>query len=123
MRLAAPLTFAQLSDQRASLSGREVAVRARLTAWVAITEMACPQGQCCNSGRGAVSLDGASTASLRLVLLGVESDPNFACDGDDSGLCCGTEVPSGEVVVRGTLRPIPNSGGEYRIESPTLCQP
>ena len=79
--------------------------------------MACPENVCCNRCNGRVDLvEGRSTFSLD-----ADDTPAFACRGDDSGLCCGTDVPGGTVVARGTLRPIANSGGRYRIESPSLC--
>lgn len=104
-------------DQRFDLAGRTVSIRGRLRANAACTEMACPQGSCCNRCHGSMDLADAA----RSFALGADDAPAFACSGDDSGLCCGTAVPSGDVIVRGVLRPVPNSGGRWRIESPTLC--
>lgn len=121
--VAAPLTFAQVVDQRFQLDGQTVAVRGRLSAGGGCTEMACPAGVCCNHCQGTVALTGTARSSLRQIALGAnERDPAFACRGDDSGMCCGTAVPTGDVVVRGVLRPIAGSGGAWRIEAPTLCQ-
>jgi len=126
LRVARPLTFAEVVDQRLRLAGQQVSVRARLEAGAGCTEVGCGGSQgtraCCNHCQGAVSLTGRADSSMRVIGLGVEGDPAFACRGDDSGVCCGTEVPAGDVVVTGTLRLVPNSGGAYRIESPTLCR-
>jgi hypothetical protein len=119
--ITAPQNFAQVIDERLHLAGQRVAVRGRLSAGGGCTEMACPDGVCCNHCGGAVALTGRATTSLRQVSLGAEGDPLYTCTGDDSGLCCGTAVPAGDVVVRGVLRPVPGSGGAWRIESPTLC--
>jgi hypothetical protein len=121
VRMMAPRTFAQVIDQRLSLSGRSVAVRGRLSAAGGCTEMACPDGACCNHCRGTIALTGDAASSLRQLSLGLAEDPAFTCRGDDSGLCCGSAVPAGDVIVRGVLRPIEGSGGAWRIESPTLC--
>jgi hypothetical protein len=34
---------------------------------------------------------------------------------------CGTDIPSGDVAVTGVFNPVPQSGGAWRIENPTLC--
>ena len=60
-------------------------------------------------------------ASDAALSSGLDDAPAFTCRGDDSGLCCGTAVPTGTVLARGTLRPVPNSGGRYRLEDPSLC--
>lgn len=119
--VAAALRFADAIDRRFRLSGQVVAVRGRLDAGGGCTEMACPDGVCCNHCRGAVALTGTAASSLRQLALGGADDPAFGCRGDDSGMCCGTAVPTGDVVVRGVLRPVAGSGGQWRLESPTLC--
>jgi hypothetical protein len=68
-----------------------------------------------------MDLTDANARPPRSFALGAEDAPAFACRGDDSGLCCGSAVPGGDVIVRGVLRPIPNSGGRWRIEAPALC--
>lgn len=111
--------LADVWDHRFDLAGQPVAVRGRLRVGAGCTEMGCPEGVCCNHCSGRIDLIDRPSRANRW--LGLDDAPAFACVGDDSGVCCGTEVPAGEVVVRGTLRAIPNSGGHYRIESPTLC--
>ncbi len=112
-----PVTVAAAWNLRFDLSGQRVAIRGTLRAGSGCTEMACPENVCCNHCRGRVDLvEGRSVFSLD-----ADDAPAFACRGDDSGLCCGTAVPGGTVVARGTVRPIANSGGRYRIESPSLC--
>ncbi len=119
---APPMSFAQVVDQRFRLDGQSVTVSGRLSAWGGCSEMACPAGACCNHCQGTISLTGTATTSLRQLALGAnENDPPFACRGDDSGLCCGTAVVTGEVIVRGVLRPVAGSGGAWRIEAPVLC--
>ncbi len=120
VRLAAPQTFAQVVDQRMSLSGQIVRVRARVTTSTPCTEMACPQGECCNGCGGRMALAGTATTSVRALHLG-RDEAAFACTGDDSGLCCGTAIPTGDVIATGTLRPLPDSGGEWYLDAPTLC--
>ena len=127
VRVARPLRFAEAIDQRLRLAGQTVSVQGRLQAGAGCTEMACGVDRaetqsCCNHCQGAVALVGEADASLRRLQLGVEGDADFVCRGDDSGVCCGTEVVGGDVVVTGTLRPVPNSGGAWRIASPTLCR-
>lgn len=119
--LVAPMSFAQVIDQRFRLDGQTVNVSGRLSAGGGCTEMACPDGVCCNHCRGDIALTGTASSSLRRLSLGVGEDAAFSCRGDDSGMCCGTAVPTGNVVVSGVLRPIAGSGGAWRIESPTLC--
>jgi hypothetical protein len=115
-------SFAEVVDGRFGLRGRTVTVRGRLSSNAACTEMACPQGVCCNScGGGSVSLTGTARTSVHTVALGTGEDPAFQCSGDDSGLCCGIDIPSGDVAVTGVFNPIPRSGGAWRIENPTLC--
>lgn len=80
--------------------------------------MGCADHACCNHCTGSVAMVGTGN---RRLLLGRPNDPRFACVGDDSGLCCGTAIPAGAVLVRGTLAPVPNSGGSYTIENPILC--
>ncbi len=121
MRVVATLSFAEAIDRRFALAGQPVAVRGRLSAGGGCTEMGCPAGVCCNHCRGAVALTGEARSSLRELSLGAANEAAFMCAGDDSGLCCGTAVPAGDVVVRGVLRAVPGSGGAWRIESPTLC--
>jgi hypothetical protein len=127
VRMMPPMSFAEVIDQRLRLDGQTVRVRGRLEGGGACTEMGClntPAGNfCCNHCGGAMALTGQANSSLRALGLGVENDPAFACTGDDSGLCCGTAMPTGDVVVTGTLRLVPRTGGAYRIESPTLCRP
>jgi hypothetical protein len=127
VRMAPPLTFAEVIDQRLRLDGQTVRVRGRLQGGGGCTEMGCgdtPTGRfCCNHCRGAVTLTGQANSSLRHLVLGADEDPAFTCRGDDSGLCCGTAIPAGDVVVSGTLRLVPRSGGSYRLEAPTLCRP
>lgn len=114
--------FAEVVDGRFGLRGRTVTVRGRLSAGAACTEMGCPQGVCCNScGGGGVSLTGTAQTSIRTLALGMGEDPAFQCSGDDSGICCGTDIPSGDVAVTGVFNPVPQSGGAWRIENPTLC--
>lgn len=120
--------FAEVIDQRLTLAGQRVTVRGQLDASASCTEMACiPRDgvqQCCNHcGASGVFLRGAAQSALDSLALGDGTTPAFACTGDDSGLCCATVVPTGEVVVTGTLRAIPNSGGRYTLEAPTLCAP
>ena len=117
-------SLADVADPRLGLAGQRVSVRGRLSAGGGCTEMACPQGVCCNAcDAGVVLVASGPAANPRrsLALAAGDHDAAFACRGDDSGLCCGTEVPAGDVVVTGTLRPVLNSGGEWRIESPALC--
>lgn len=120
VRLAAPQTFAQVVDERMRLSGQVVRVRARISTSAPCTEMGCPQGECCNTCNGRMALTGTATTSVRALNLG-RDEAAFACDGDDSGLCCGTAIPTGDVIATGTLRPLPDSGGEWYLEAPTLC--
>jgi len=127
VRMAPPMTFAEVIDQRLRLDGQPVRVRARLDGSGGCTEMACQDTAagrfCCNHCRGAVMLTGQANSALRHLVLGADEDPAFTCRGDDSGLCCGTAIPAGDVVVSGTLRLIAGGGGRYRIEAPTLCRP
>jgi hypothetical protein len=120
-RVVATQSFAQVIDRRFQLAGQFVAVRGRLSAGAGCTEMGCTNGVCCNHCRGAVALTGEARSSLRALSLGAVDEAAFTCAGDDSGLCCGTAVPAGDVVVRGVLRAVTGSGGAWRIESPTLC--
>ncbi len=121
VRLAAAQSFGEVVDQRFQLSGQRVRVRGRLEAGGGCTEMACPSGVCCNHCSGVITLIGRATTSLHSLVLCANQAPAFTCTGDDSGLCCGTEVPAGDVVVEGVLAPIANSGGAWRIDGPTLC--
>jgi hypothetical protein len=73
---------------------------------------------CCNGCFSPLRLTGGADAA---VLVGADRDPVHGCQGDDSGLCCGTAVPAGEVLVTGTLRAAPGGGGSLRLESPQLC--
>lgn len=117
-------SFADVIDQRLALAGQTVAVRAALVASGGGTEMACPPGSCCNRAWGAVYLSGAADSSLRTIALDADREhpgPRFACTGDDSGMCCGTDARGQQVVARGVLRPVPNGGGGYYLEAPTLC--
>ncbi len=107
----------QVWSRRLELSGHRVSVQGALVASAGCTEMACVSGGCCNLCQGALMLRGDGRQSLAL---GAADDPRFACRGDDSGLCCGTEVPGAPVIVVGTLAAIPGSGGNYRIESPVI---
>jgi hypothetical protein len=103
--------------RRNALRGRAVAVRGTLTPQAGCTEMACVN-TCCNGCHGSLALTGGG----QTLALGVEGEPAFACDGDDSGLCCGTQVPAGAVVVTGTLVGAPRNGGMFRLQNPTLCR-
>ena len=121
VRLAAVQSFGEVVDARFSLTGQRVRVRGRLQAGGGCTEMACPDHACCNHCNGSITLVGQATTSLHSLVLGADRDPAFACTGDDSGLCCGTAVATGDVVVEGVLSPVANSGGAWRIDAPTLC--
>lgn len=105
--------------RRFALLGHTVTVEGTLRPQAPCTEMACVD-RCCNSCSGGIHL--ASPSDREDLQVGDERTPAFACNGDDSGLCCGTEIPAGRTVVTGTLALIPGSGGSYRIEHPTLCQ-
>ncbi|MFO0628532.1 MAG: hypothetical protein U0325_23365 [Polyangiales bacterium] len=112
-----PITVAAAWNRRFDLSGQHVAIRGTLRAGGGCSEMACPANVCCNHCQGRIDL----TEGRSALALDTDDAAAFGCRGDDSGLCCGTAVPTGTVVVRGTLRPIANSGGRYRIETPSLC--
>jgi hypothetical protein len=43
------------------------------------------------------------------------------CVGDDSGECCTTEIPTGEIVAEGTLQPVEDSGGMWRLAGTQVC--
>ena len=118
----APMSVPELMDQRFRLSGQSVTVSGRLSASAACTELMCHDGTCCNHCGGTIVFAGTSLSSPHLLALGAnDHDEAVVCRGDDSGLCCGTAVPTGEVIVRGVLRPVAGSGGSWRIETPTLC--
>lgn len=100
VRVARPLRFAEAIDQRLRLAGQTVSVQGRLQAGAGCTEMACGVDRaetqsCCNHCQGAVALVGEADASLRRLQLGLEGDADFVCRGDDSGVCCETEVVGG----------------------------
>jgi len=119
VRLTQRRTLAEVMEQRATLTGQRVSVRGTLRAFLGCSELACPTGVCCNGCFSALRLAGGADASAPQVEVGADRDPVHGCQGDDSGLCCGTEVPAGEVMVTGTLRAVP--GGALRLESPQLC--
>ncbi|MEZ4405746.1 MAG: hypothetical protein R3A52_04505 [Polyangiales bacterium] len=101
-------------------------VRGRLTGHGGCTERACANDAgpraCCNACSGAVALtDGAGPSSRQIALGGADAEA-FACRGDDSGLCCDTAIPNGEVVVTGTLRRESSGGESYRIEVQVVCR-
>ena len=122
VRLIARRSFGDVADNRLSLAGQLVAVRGTLTASAGCTEVGCPDGACCNHCQGSMALEGSGTTSLRTIGLRGLTEEAFACRGDDSGICCGTEIPAGgAVVAAGTLRATPNSGGAYHLEGATLC--
>lgn len=105
-------------DRRLQLAGQTVQVLGTLHAEGGCTEMACgDDDDCCNHCQGNITV---RSDARRWLMLGAEGEGRFTCSGDDSGLCCGTEVPSVPVIVVGRLAPIPNSGGNYRIENPTI---
>lgn len=118
-----PVDVATAWDRRFDLAGQRVSVLGRLRAASGCTEMACPEGSCCNRCSGRLDLAGPPSRAQRSLALGLDADAAFACAGDDSGVCCGTAAPDRDVLVRGVLRAIPASGGRWRIESPTLCAP
>lgn len=120
-RTIPPQPLTAVWDQRFTLAGQSVAVRGTLRAGGGCTERGCPDGVCCNHCSGRIDLIDRPSRENRWLGIGADNAPAFTCTGDDSGLCCGTAVPAGTVVVRGTLRAIPNSGGHYRIEAPALC--
>ncbi|MBL8605647.1 MAG: hypothetical protein JNK72_27200 [Myxococcales bacterium] len=122
----AALTVAEAWDQRLTLRGRAVTVRGQLRAAGGCTEMACSDmNECCNHCQGHIDLVGTGEVrGARVSLgLGLDADALYTCRGDDSGFCCGLEVPPGEVRVTGTLQPIENSGGRFRLANPQPCRP
>ncbi|MBI5514642.1 MAG: hypothetical protein HY909_12780 [Deltaproteobacteria bacterium] len=110
---------ADLVPLRGAGEGARVMTRGRLRAVAGCTELACPPGRCCNGCHGGIQLE----AEGRTITLGAPGDPAFACAGDDSGLCCGSPVPAGEVGVRGTWRRARTRGASPYLEGVTLCQP
>ncbi|MDB4932719.1 MAG: hypothetical protein JWM10_5203 [Myxococcaceae bacterium] len=119
---AAPLAVAQAIGQRLRLTGQTVAVRGHLDAGGTVcTEARCHNHTCCNRCGMRMSLTATADGSVLGLWLGAFTDSIFACDGDDSGFCCGTVMSSGDVVARGVLRVAPGDGGGLLIESPTLC--
>jgi hypothetical protein len=122
VRLAQRITVADAFAQRLTLSGQLVSIQGKLGAFPGCTEMACSEGTCCNGCFGAIALTARGTISREMFSLAAsERDPRWSCQGDDSGVCCAAEVPAGEVLVTGTLRAVPNSGGSWRIEEPNVC--
>lgn len=104
--------------RRNELRGRSVSVQGMMIPLAACTELACVD-TCCNGCFGSLALTmGASEHPLRL---GLPDDPALTCRGDDSAVCCGTEVSGDNVIATGTLAPAPDTGGEWRIENVTLC--
>lgn len=122
-------TFAQAIEQRLTLSGQRVSVRAAVRPSGGCTEMACGSRNgvqdCCNScGGEGLALHGTANSGLDSLALRNGSAAAFPCPGDDSGLCCTVSVPSsGEVVATGTLRPQPGTHGLFFLDAPTLCVP
>jgi hypothetical protein len=119
VRLMQRRALTEVVEQRAALTGQRVSVRGTLHAFLGCTELACPRDACCNHCFSALRLTG-SDANGAYVQVGLERDAVFGCEGDDSGMCCGTEVPAGEVLVTGVLRAVPG-GGTLRLDSPDVC--
>ncbi|MFO0608723.1 MAG: hypothetical protein U0324_36490 [Polyangiales bacterium] len=120
VRLMERRALADVIAQRSTLVGQRVSVRGPLRAFLGCSELACPRDVCCNACFSNLML-GAEADARASITLGADRDPVLGCRGDDSGLCCGTEVPTGEVVATGTLRADP--GGSLRLVGADLCAP
>jgi hypothetical protein len=120
VRLMQRRTVAEVTEQRTALVGQRVSARGTLRAFLGCSELACPTNVCCNGCFSPLRLAGGADAAAPQVQVGADRDPVHGCQGDDSGLCCGTEVPTGEVLVTGTLRAAPG-GGALRLDAPQLC--
>lgn len=95
-------------NKRNQLVDQQVVIRDRLTVGpVSCTEMACAN-QCCNKCGASVLLSlpkgttGYHSLSFGEPFVGIED--GWSCKGDESGVCCGTALPQGEVIVKGTLK-------------------
>lgn len=117
-RLPAPRTPAEVLAQRERLLGQRLTVQGTLRVSLTCGELACPRDVCCNTCFSNLAL-GTTESTGPTIVLGAERDPVLGCHGDDSGLCCGTEMPSREVLATGTLRV--TADGTLRLEGVRLC--
>lgn len=116
----APATaLAEIWAQRFARQGQRVRARGSLYITGRCTRLRCiPRTVCCNTCRRGVIFyePGGHRLELDLPPAGA-----LQCVGDDSGVCCTTEIPSGEVVAEGTLQPVEDSGGMWRLAGTQVC--
>lgn len=122
---SAPTGLDDVWGQRFDRRGQRVRVRGNLRAFKACTELACnPRTACCNHCTGTVSFEGAVSnglAQTNRLTLDLPASQAFNCLGDDSGVCCTTQVPAGAVIAEGTLQPVEGSGGAWRVAGAQIC--
>ena len=105
--------------QRFARQGQRVRARGILHSTRRCTRLRCgARTDCCNTCRDGVTFYGASGHRLELDLPPTGA---FQCVGDNSGECCTTEIPSGEIVAEGTLQPVEDSGGLWRLAGTQVC--
>jgi hypothetical protein len=105
--------------QRFARQGQRVRARGSLHITGRRTRKRCiPRTVCCNTSREGVTFFGAGGHRLELDLPPAGA---LECVGDDSGECCTTEIPTGEIVAEGTLQPVEDSGGMWRLAGTQVC--
>jgi len=107
-----PMTVHDVLSRAAGLTGKELLIRGPLSQGDAsITHNTSEPCQARYTRRLHVG-----SGSELLLLHSYQSDA-FSCFGDETRTCCGLESTSGNVIVRGVLRP-----GPY-LDDPLLCDP
>lgn len=118
----APFTI-DLAAAQEGVAGSTVTVRAYLAqAPGMMTLMGCAPGACCNHASASLVLVAAPVGHIEspdITQLRLEGE-DFACPGDDSGVCCSYRVDASaaEVLVTGTLVGEP---GAITLQPASIC--
>ena len=113
------MPVSEFIDGREGFIGQTVRVLGMLSAGSPLcTRRVClPEMPCCNRCGSSLTFLGMSN----LEMLNEDNRSLWSCSGDECGLCCGYAIPTGNVVVTGTLsRQI---RGLYVIQDAQACVP